>query len=200
MRYIPLTLRDEIDTTGSPGKVPSRRNERARLAVLHAADDLMVERGYRSLTIEGIANRAGVAKQTIYRWWPSKMEILLDVLQDDSGDIAIPEDSSSIEEVRDHLHRLAGFLTDEPAGKVLLALLGEAQQNFDVAKVFAARWADPQRQAELEMLRRCVEAGSINPDTDLDELLDFLTGPIYFRAITGRPISSSFIDAQLDRI
>lgn len=54
------------------------RSEQARIAVLQAADDLLVERGFAGLTVEGIAATAGVAKQTICRWWPSKTEILFD--------------------------------------------------------------------------------------------------------------------------
>ncbi len=54
------------------------------MAVLEAADDLLVERGFASVTIEGIAARAGVAKQTIYRWWPSKIDILFDALAADA--------------------------------------------------------------------------------------------------------------------
>jgi len=61
----------------------SRRDEAARLAVLHAADDLLAEHGFGGLTVEAIARRAGVAKQTIYRWWPQKVEILLDTLIED---------------------------------------------------------------------------------------------------------------------
>jgi len=63
---------------GAPprGRAPHRRSDPARVAVLHAADDLLVERGYAGVTIEGIAARAGVAKQTIYRWWPSKVRDL----------------------------------------------------------------------------------------------------------------------------
>ena len=67
------------------GRAPHRRDENARLAVLHAADDLLVERGFAGVTIEGIAGRAGVAKQTIYRWWTSKVDVLLDTLVEDAG-------------------------------------------------------------------------------------------------------------------
>ncbi len=79
--------------TGAPkGRAPHRRNEQARIAVLHAADDLLAERGFAGLTIEGIAARAGVAKQTIYRWWPSKVEVLLGTLIEDSQEsLALPE-------------------------------------------------------------------------------------------------------------
>ncbi len=74
------------DGTRAPkGRAPHRRDENARVAVLHAADDLLVERGFGGVTIEGIAARAGVAKQTIYRWWTSKVDILLDTLIDDAS-------------------------------------------------------------------------------------------------------------------
>lgn len=56
----------------------SRRSERSRRAIFDAALTLVGEVGYDKLTIEGIASRAGVGKQTIYRWWPSKAAVLLD--------------------------------------------------------------------------------------------------------------------------
>ena len=81
-----------VDGPRTKGRAPQRRSDRARVAVLHAADDLLVERGYAGVTIEGIAVRAGVAKQTIYRWWPSKFEILMDTfLEDAAGALQIPD-------------------------------------------------------------------------------------------------------------
>src|SRR5580693_2726691 len=116
-------------TDGTPaprGRAPHRRDENARIAVLHAADDLLVERGFNGLTIEGIAARAGVAKQTIYRWWPSKVDVLLDTLVDDAGrQLVVSEAGPAFEVMRRYLRVFAGFL-GEPAGKVLLALIGEA--------------------------------------------------------------------------
>src|ERR1700761_3428475 len=86
---------------GPKGRAPHRRNEQARIAVLHAADDLLAERGFAGVTIEGIAARAGVAKQTIYRWWPSKVEVLRDPLIEASGESrGRPETGSAIEDTR----------------------------------------------------------------------------------------------------
>src|SRR5579875_2843318 len=100
-------MAQQTDTTAqgaAKGRAPHRRNEQARLAVLHAADDLLAERGFAGVTIEGIAARAGVAKQTIYRWWPSKVDVLLDTLIDDSQKIlAVPETGSAIEDARRYL-------------------------------------------------------------------------------------------------
>ena len=143
---------------GPKGRAPHRRDEHARLAVLHATDDLLVERGFGGVTIEGIAARAGVAKQTIYRWWPSKVDILLDTLIEDAGrQLAIADTGSVLECARRYLRRLARFLTKDPAGKVLLALIGEAQHDPDMARAFHERYLDPQRQREREMLRRGVD-------------------------------------------
>lgn len=186
-------------TTTTPrapkGRASHRRDEQARLAVLHAADDLLVERGFGGVTIEGIAARAGVAKQTIYRWWPSKVDILLDTLIDDaSRQLAIPDTGSAIESTRRYLRILSRFLTKEPAGKVLLALIGEAQHDPEVARTFHRRYLDPQRQREREMLRRGVASGELSLELDTDAALDALCGPILYRALTGASTPRTFID------
>ena len=178
------------------GRAPHRRNEQARLAVLHAADDLLAERGFAGLTIEGIAARAGVAKQTIYRWWPSKVDVLLDTLIDDSREsLAVPDTGSAIEDARRYLRALARFLTKDPAGQVLLALIGEAQHDAVVARVFHHRYLDPQRRAERAMLARGVASGELAAGLDVDRALDSLSGPLLYRAmVTGGPISPAFTD------
>ncbi len=183
------------ETRPAKGRAPHRRDENARLAVLHAADDLLVERGFGGVTIEGIAARAGVAKQTIYRWWPSKVDVLLDTLVDDaSRQLVVPDTGSAIDDTRRYLGVLARFLTREPAGKVLLALLGEAQHDAEMAGVFHHRYLDPQREREREMLKRGIAAGQLPAALDVDAALDALSGPIVYRALTGAPIPRSFVD------
>jgi len=187
------------EKTGVPkGRAPHRRDEHARLAVLHAADDLLVERGFGGVTIEGIAARAGVAKQTIYRWWPSKVDILLDTLIDDaSSQLAVPDTGPAVESTRRYLRSLARFLTKEPAGKVLLALIGEAQHDPAMARTFDQRYLGPQRHSERAMLQRGITSGELSADLDIDAVLDALCGPIVYRALTGTPIPRAFIDGLI---
>jgi hypothetical protein len=93
------------------------RSQHARLAVLEAADDLLVEKGFAQLTVEGIAQRAGVAKQTIYRWWPSKTDILLEAFVTRRGRGTDPPDTGDL--TRDlvaHLAAIGRFLTTSDAG------------------------------------------------------------------------------------
>jgi AcrR family transcriptional regulator len=200
LRYDPPAMTEPPTATAraAKGRAPHRRDENARLAVLHAADDLLVERGFAGVTIEGIAARAGVAKQTIYRWWPSKVDILLDTLIDDaSRQLAIPDTGSAVENTRRYLHTLARFLTKEPAGKVLLALIGEAQHDPEMARTFHQRYLDPQRQSERAMLKRGIASGELSAALDIDAALDTLCGPVLYRALTGARIPRAFIDRLL---
>jgi len=183
----------------APGRARNRRSEAARLGVLNAADDLLAEKGFGALTIEGIAARAGVAKQTIYRWWPSKVDILLDVLAEDAADlIEIRETGAAVDDFRRHLHTLVRFLA-KPEGKVLLALMGEAQLDPEVSRQLADRHQDRQRRAEGEVLERGIEAGDLPQDLNVDSAIDALCGPLYYRAMTNRKIPRRFADELMDR-
>ncbi|WP_033826016.1 TetR/AcrR family transcriptional regulator [Kitasatospora sp. MBT63] len=177
----------------------SRRDEAARLAVLHAADDLLVEHGFGALTVEAIARRAGVAKQTIYRWWPSKTEILLDTLIEDSDKrLPVPTDGTTVESIRAYLRGFARFVTRDPAGKVLLALLAQAQHDPGMARTFHRRYLDPRRGLEREMLARAVEAGTVAPRLGPDATIDALVGPIAYRALTGASIPRGLVDTLVE--
>jgi AcrR family transcriptional regulator len=182
---------------------PHRRGSaRSRQAILNAADDLLVEQGFAALTIEGIAARAGVAKQTIYRWWPSKVELLMDNFLDDAEEgLKAPDTGSIAGDLRAHLRRLATFLEDEPAGRVLRALIGQAQHDPGMASEFRDRYLAPRREHDRVILARAIERGELRPQLDLDATLDLLHGPLYYRAlVTGEPIDRAFIDALVDEL
>jgi AcrR family transcriptional regulator len=192
----------QTTSRATKGHAPQRRSDRARIAVLHAADDLLVERGYAAVTIEGIAARAGVAKQTIYRWWPSKFDVLMDTfLQDAEGALKVPDTGTAAGDLRRHLRQLATFLTGAAAGKVMLAQIGQAQHDEAVAAVFRRRYLDERRALDKEILERGVARGEIRPDTDLDLAIDMIYGPVYHRVLlTGLPVDAAFTDALVDRV
>ncbi|MFD7320236.1 TetR/AcrR family transcriptional regulator [Streptomyces sp. NPDC059875] len=170
-----------------------------RLAVLHAADDLLVERGFAALTIEGIAQRAGVAKQTIYRWWKSKVDILLDTLIDDAREALEwhPGHGSSEEELRAQLRRVADFF-EEPAGQVLQALIGQAQLDADTAGSLRDGFLREQRERDTAGLRALLarDDDAAVDGRSVDHLVDVLLGPLYYRVlVSGKPIDKELVDA-----
>ncbi|GAA1419213.1 TetR/AcrR family transcriptional regulator [Streptomyces thermospinosisporus] len=175
-----------------------RRSESVRLAVLNAADDLLVERGFAALTIEGIAQRAGVAKQTIYRWWKSKVDILLDTLTDDAREALRwqPGEGGSAEEaLAAQLRRVSAFFA-EPAGQVLRALLGHAQLDEDTARALRAGFLREQRALDTAGLREVLAREGITvDDSALGTLVDTMLGPLCYRAlVSGAPADRGLID------
>jgi AcrR family transcriptional regulator len=179
------------------------RSEAARLAVLHAADDLLVESGYAALTMEAIAARAGVAKQTVYRWWPSKTDILFDAFLTDVAEELppAPDTGDAERDLRRHLARLAGFLARTDAGAVFRALAGVAQHDPAVADRLRREFVGPQRERDRAPVRRALEAGLLPAGTDVDTAADQLTAPIYHRVlVTGERVPRSYTDRLVDAV
>jgi AcrR family transcriptional regulator len=170
------------------------RSEEARQAVLHAADNLLAEIGFAAVTVEGIAERAGVGKQTIYRWWSSKTDVLLDAFLDDATQHLIPQDSGDLgRDLRAHLRNLAEFLTQSDAGAVFRALAGQAQHDAKMAARFRKHYLGQQREVDRVPLERAVERGELDPGTDIDLAVNQLVGPIYYRVlVTGEAADSKF--------
>src|SRR5213594_2178768 len=108
------------------------RSQRARRAVLDAARALFEKGGYAAATVEAVAVRAGVAKTTIYRWWPNRASLLVEVLVEEAAVVAPPpEGRDPLRALRTELRRGAvaanGFI-----GRLLTSLLGEAQRDREV--------------------------------------------------------------------
>jgi AcrR family transcriptional regulator len=176
------------------------RSEQARQAVLEAADDLLSERGFAGVTIEGIAAAAGVAKQTIYRWWASKTDILMDALLQDAAEHLTPADHANVrDDLREHLGRVAQFLTRSDPGAVCRALIGQAQHDAAFAATFRMRFLREQRARDRLPFDRAIARGQIPADTDVPSDADELLGPIYYRAlVTGEPVDRQFTDRLVD--
>ncbi|MEU4668772.1 TetR/AcrR family transcriptional regulator [Amycolatopsis sp. NPDC023774] len=178
------------------------RSEDARRAVLEAADDLLVEHGFAGLTIERIAAAAGVAKQTIYRWWPSKVDILLDALGDDLAEELVPPDHGDLRrDLREHLAAVATFLTTADAGAVFRALIGQAQHDPELAARLRAEQIHGQHERDRLPFERAVARGELPADTELDCLVEQAIGPVHYRVlVTGAPVTREFTDALADRV
>src|SRR2546430_11643414 len=191
-------------TETAPGHHGNRwgRSEQARRAVLEAVDDLLAEKGFAGVTIEGIAASAGVAKQTIYRWWSTKTDILLDAFLQDAAEALTPPDHGDLaRELRTHLHQVAGFLTRSDAGAVFRALLGHAQHDPGFAIVFRARYLDEQRRRDGLPLERAIRRGPLPADLDTAAAVGQLVRPVDQRVlVTGDPVDESFTDRLVDRV
>jgi AcrR family transcriptional regulator len=122
--------------------------------VLEAVDDLLVEQGYARMTMKGIAERAGVGRQTVYRWWSTKAEILLEACVADAHELRTPARPEPAEDLLTYLTAVTSFLTRDDAGLAYRALLGEAQHDPAVRElIVAADLLAPSAAAVLARVR-----------------------------------------------
>ncbi|MCM6775209.1 TetR/AcrR family transcriptional regulator [Nocardia sp. CDC159] len=181
---------------------PSRRSERARAAILTAAAELIREVPYPKLGIEAIAARAGVGKQTIYRWWPSKGAVLLDAMLESysspSG-VVFPDSGDIRADLRLLLHGTVAELSDPARDGFLRAMYIEIQHDPDIGRYYRERLLLPQRAALIARLDAAVAAGQLRADFDPDIAVDLLLGPLQYRWSLGLDgLTPGYADAILD--
>jgi len=179
------------------GKVGLSRSRTPKVRALSAATHILLHEGYARLTMERVAAESGIAKTTLYRHWPTKaalcMELYIDVasreLRDpDSGDVA-----SDLKCIGNTVVRLQ---TRTVAGPALIGLIAEAQVNPETRSAFLAEFAERRREVTRLVLTRAIERGQLRPDTDIDLVIDTLGGAVTFRLLQGHaPLSAKFVDA-----
>lgn len=179
---------------------PARRNERSRQAILTATADLIGEVGYTKLAVEAIAARAGVGKQTIYRWWPDKGAVVLDaylaLVGADQG-LTFPDSGDLEADLRVVLETMVDSLTDPAFDQRYRALLTAIQDDPKLSAALFDRLLKPWLDATKERLRAAQHAGKIR-DVDFDVAAELLYGPIYYRWLlrTGS-MSRQYVDAVM---
>ena len=164
------------------------RNEEARVAILDATAELFERRGYDHLTMEGIAAQAGVGKQTIYRWWSSKAELVSDCLLEGRilPDRLSPPDTGDIRrDLVAWLTEVFGFLS-EPSGQGLMrSLVAAAVENVDIG--VHLRQSLGANSSPAARLTAAVEAGQVPANAPLEEMSEALIGAVVLRALSRIP-------------
>jgi AcrR family transcriptional regulator len=196
-----------VSRSRSDTKIRVRRPGRPRRRTTHdaitrAARDLLAERGFQAATIEAIALRAGVGRNTIYRRWHSKEELIADALRELTTDFELYDADSVYSLLRDWLRDFARTFSDPLLGRLLAGVVGELQRNPVFADVYADRVVRPRRQALVERLAEARERGELRPDADLDHIADLLGGALILRVLPLGlpPLSESYADELLETI
>jgi AcrR family transcriptional regulator len=171
-----------------------RRSERSHRAIIAATQELLAERGHRELTIEGVAARAGVGKQTIYRWWPSKAALVLEAYLTAADAVAAPAPGdSTFDDVRALVRWLVAVLAEPAGGRVVAGLVADVQHDSDLAEGFRRTVVPARRRAMLAALERGRVRGEVRADADLELAVDELHGAVFYRLLlSGEPLDDAF--------
>lgn len=170
------------------------RSAEAQRAVLNAARELFEEGGYSAATIDAIAVRSGVAKTTIYRWWPNRASLLVEVLAEvHTAAVPLPVATDPgraiVAELRDAADAMNGL-----TGRLLSALLGEAQHDPEVAAELLDGLFYPRRATTARAIRRAQDNGTIRRDVPPDIAADLFFGPLFYRLLVRHgPVTKPFI-------
>lgn len=186
-------VRTGIKSSTTSPRAGRPRNAKSHDAILAAALKLLKEKGYRSVTIEGIASEAGVGKQTIYRWWRSKADIMLEAFtRYTSGQIATPDSGNVQSDLQVFLTQAFDNLTRE-SGEVVRGLMSEALIDPVFAQSMREIFIASRRSALRDILAKGVDRGELASDVDIELTIDLIYGPMWYRLLNKHaPLNQKF--------
>lgn len=171
-------------------------------AILHAAEALLRDRGHPGVTMEAVASTAGIAKTTIYRRWPNRGSLLMELyLRGAPDDASLPTDGPALVALTREIGGLVEHLANPLRAEALRGVLSEAQGDASLAQAFSERIVVPRREKIRAILAR---AWSSQAAPDPDILADALLGAIWYRVLIGReptdlPFAGRLVRAMLQR-
>lgn len=187
-----------------PPSARNRRSERARTAILDATAELIRENPYAAVTIEGIAARAGVGKQTIYRWWPSKGSVVVEALAAQNASnpeqtLALPDTGDLAADMRTVLRAIVDEFHSPELEPLLRALLIESMLDSSLRQRIVERIFMPQFQYVQRRFESARKAGQLRDDVEQIVAFELFIAPLFHRWAHGTlPLSHEYADTVAD--
>jgi AcrR family transcriptional regulator len=196
--YIPIPQSSE--TSSRPRGRP--RRAAARPEIIEATLELLAERGFQGATIDAIADRAGVGRNTIYRRWDAKEELIADALYELSAELDVHEGEDFSALMLDWTKDFVRLFADPLFGQILPTVLGELRRSPVFAEVYAARVVRPRYDALRSLLRQAVERGELRPDVNVELVADLLSGAPFVRLLPVGlpPVTDDYAEQLLDTV
>ena len=178
--------------TRGPGRP---RSEKVRKAVIESTLALLKRVGFDDLKIESVASRARVGKATIYRWWPTKADLVIDAFAAAVEDeLRFPAGSSALTSIHQQMRRWVPIFRS-PLGQIVATVIGAGQSDPEILKAFRAHWTEPRRVEARRILLRAQHERLVRADLDPDLILDLFYGPLYLRLMLKHaPLDEHFVD------
>jgi AcrR family transcriptional regulator len=191
-----------VQTIPSSPNTGRKRSPRTTSAILKATRELVADRGVHGLTMEGVAERSGVAKTTIYRRWRSKEDLALAALVEviDKQQLPGSDRGSTKADLRAYVEQLIKNLNSGLYGRIIRGLTSDIATDEKLARAYRER-VFARRVAEVNtILQRCVKRGDL-PDGNRNLTVDLIFGPIYYRLLLrGKPLTKKFADELVDAV
>ncbi|KUM25236.1 TetR family transcriptional regulator [Mesorhizobium loti] len=170
----------------APGRksIGAKRNPESADAILDAAEAVLAEAGYPGFSIEAVARRARAGKPTIYRWWPSKAALLIEIYQRQKR-VEVPDTGALEEDLAGFLVNLFAHWRDTSSGNVFRSLIAEAQSDKAAAAALAD-YAKGRRAHTGRMIERAKARGEVAADIDAELVADLVASFAWTHLLTNR--------------
>lgn len=180
-----MTAADDSDELARRS-IGARRNPASQEAILDAAEAILHEEGIAGFSIEAVARRARAGKPTIYRWWPNRTMLMLDVYKRFKFQRAFPDTGSLRGDLVAFLeNHLLGFWKDSLCGTVYRAVIAEAQTDPDAAAALFA-YQTERKAVALDMIARAKARGEIAVDVNGELIVDMVVSFAWHQLLIGR--------------
>lgn len=174
--YAPLGLRAAMQDRPKPKKSAAPRRD-PYTAVLDAAAAILAEGGYGAFTVEAVAKRSGAGKTTVYRRWPTKAELFIELYNRESESLLPVGDMGSLrKELNTEITRIWKFWRQTSNGPAFRALISEAQADRATMQLFRDQFLPQRRDFARKIIERAVARGEVDPACDIDVAVDLLFG------------------------
>ena len=179
--------------------MPAYRNEETRRAILDAALSMIGELGYDNISIEAIARQAGVSKQTIYRWWPSKGAVILEAAtRSINPAVALPDTGDIVADLRTQLTEIVEVVTTTDFGAAYRGLMAAGQSDPQLLRDVFDQLTEINSAGFSARTALAISRGEMRAEADVQTLRDLLYGILEYRTLHAMAIEPGYIDSVLE--
>lgn len=159
------------------------RDVKLQHVILTVAYELLLEGGFEEVTIDKIAEKAGVSKATIYKWWPNKAAVVAEgFFEAAASRLPVPDTGSVMKDIMIHAVNLSLFM-ESKEGKVISELIGQGQMDAALIQVFREYYVKPRRLESAMILRRGIDRDELGKELDVESSIDLIYGPLFYRLL-----------------
>ncbi|BFT73994.1 TetR/AcrR family transcriptional regulator [Paenibacillus sp. P36] len=174
------------------------RDVKLQHVILTVAYELLLEGGFEEVTIDKIAEKAGVSKATIYKWWPNKAAVVAEgFFEAAASRLPVPDTGSVLKEITQHAVNLSLFM-ESKEGRVISELIGQGQMDSALIQVFREYYVKPRRSESAMILRRGIDRDELGKELDVESSIDLIYGPLFYRLlVSGEPLTEDTVKRMI---
>ena len=170
-------------------------------AILDATLEILNDKGYAGLTIDGVAAKTGVGRPTIYRRWSSKPALVIAALTESPGSSPTPDTGALRDDLLGFEREQVRMMNTPESRRITAGLVADLVADRELAETYLGDYVARRRNSVWQALQRGVDRGELRPDADFAFIYDLLIGPLFIRSVVrGEPLGPDMAEETVDLV